>query len=553
MTYHSRRPGRLLAAGALFAALAIVGAAPATGRALHPREAGPVRGGTLLIGYPTDMTSFDAAQAYSSDWQVMNGTLYDGLYQFDRYGVPRLDLAATLPTISNDRKVWTFHMRKGVLFSNGSELTADDLKFSIMRTLDPNLKPAPSWGQASDEIFQGSVAYAAGKSNSVPGIQVIDRYTIRFTLAQPVSIFPYILAETFNMVVPKAVVTTEANPADFGSHPIGSGPYMLQSWQKGVKLVFVRNPHYWKTGKPYLDKIVVYINIPASVITLKIEKGELHGLGDASQASGADIRQMQSDSRYATYLAPAQLTFAYWLDLNTHMAPLTDPKVRQAVAMAIDRNHLVKLLNGLAAPANQIYLRLDPEYDHALDQRPAYGYDPTSARALLKSSSYHGQPVTLIFANDIPVQASMAPGLQQELQAIGLNVTLRGLGHDSEVALRSKLTGAQMALSFWGIDFLDAWDVYNGDMACGDNGAGGTSGSHYCDATADSLVNQSQALPLGAARTALLQQAQRRILQAAAMVPVVYPDIIDQFSPKVGGFYYHAVYGWQYENYWLEQ
>src|SRR5437660_338785 len=117
---------------AFLAVVSTLGAGAATAR--HAMT-GPVRGGTLSIGYPTDMTTFDPAQAYSSDWQVMNGTLYDGLYQFDRNGIPQFDLAAAKPAISSDRRVWTFHLRKGVRFSNGMELTADDVKFSIMRTL----------------------------------------------------------------------------------------------------------------------------------------------------------------------------------------------------------------------------------------------------------------------------------------------------------------------------------------------------------------------------------------------------------------------------------
>ena len=122
-----------------------VGAGAAAAR--HTTSA-PTRGGTIEIAFSDDMTNFDAAQAYSSDWTVMNGTLYNGLYQFDRNGVPQLDLAASAPVVSADRKIWTFHLRKGVRFSNGLPMTAEDLKYSIMRTLDPTLKPSVSWGRA---------------------------------------------------------------------------------------------------------------------------------------------------------------------------------------------------------------------------------------------------------------------------------------------------------------------------------------------------------------------------------------------------------------------
>ena len=324
--------------------------------------AAPVRGGSIEIAFSDDFVSLDSAQAYSNDWTILNGTLYNGLYQFDRNGQPQLDLAASPPAISADHKTWTFHLRKGVVFSNGMPMTASDVKYSIMRTLDPNLKPAASWGQTTDEIFQGSVAFANGKSKTVPGIQVLDPYTIRFVLTQPIAILPFILAESFNFVVPQAVVSKES--ADyFGSHPIGTGPFKLQSWQKGVKAVFVRNPHYFRPGKPYLDKVTVDLNVAANVIALKVEKGELTGFGAASQLTAADLQQAQNNPQYASYLVNAPTTQVDWLNVNAHVAPLGSLKVRQALAMAIYRVHLVKLLGGRAIPANQIYVPADPQYD----------------------------------------------------------------------------------------------------------------------------------------------------------------------------------------------
>jgi peptide/nickel transport system substrate-binding protein/oligopeptide transport system substrate-binding protein len=90
----------------------------------------------------------------------------------------------------------SFHLRKGVRFSNGVELTANDVKFSLTRPLDPHLKPAVSWGRATDEIFEGSQDFVAGRAKSVSGIRGLDRYTIRFVLAQPVAVLPYIRAES---------------------------------------------------------------------------------------------------------------------------------------------------------------------------------------------------------------------------------------------------------------------------------------------------------------------------------------------------------------------
>ena len=106
-------------------------------------------------------------------------------------------------------------------------------------------------------VFQGAKDFIKGKTATVSGIQVLGRYTIRFTLTQPTANFPYILGETFNMVVPKSVLMKEGD-LYFANHPIGTGPFILQVWQKGVKAIFVKNPHYHVVGLPYVDKIIAY-------------------------------------------------------------------------------------------------------------------------------------------------------------------------------------------------------------------------------------------------------------------------------------------------------
>jgi peptide/nickel transport system substrate-binding protein/oligopeptide transport system substrate-binding protein len=540
----TRVPAALGVAAALW--LAALGASPA-----HARNgATPPHGGTIRIAYAGSFASFDPAQAFSQDWWVMMGTLYDGLYQSGRDGQPQLDLAAAPPTISADRTVWTFHLRHGVRFSNGQALTARDVAYSITRTLDPHLKPAASWGQPTDDIFQGSHAFVLGKAKSVSGIQVLDPYTIRFVLAHPVAIFPYILSESFNMVVPQSVATKEG--ADFGNHPVGSGPFLLQSWTKGSQAVFVRNPYYFRAGKPYVDKIVVGIGTAPNVIALKVEKGELDGFGDALDVATADLQQARADPRYRRYLLTTPYTYVYWLDVNVHVAPFDKLAMRQAVALAINRNRLVKLLGGYALPATQLYAPVYVQHDPALVTRPVYGYDMQKAAALVRASGYHGQPITVLYPNEASQEQSLALGVQQSLQQIGLNVSLRGTSYTSLNALQSSLTGHQLSLYVWSPDYPDAYDLYASEFTCSANAPGGVAAPHYCDPTADALVNRAEAMPLGAARDALIRQAQVRILQSAARIPLVFPTLIDMVSPRIGGFYYQPLFGWQFENYWIK-
>ena len=109
-----------------------------------------------------------------------------------------------------------------------------------------------------------------------------------------------------------------------------------------------------------------------------------------------------------------------WLDLNVHVAPLNNLKLRQAIAMAINRTRLVKLLGGNAIAAYQMYIPLDTQHDPALDQHPVYPYDPAKAAALVKASGYDGKPITVLYGTDSTYYAGMAPGIQQQLQQVGL-------------------------------------------------------------------------------------------------------------------------------------
>lgn len=553
MTLSIRPSAHLCRSVVLTMAIALASIGTAGAVPSRHQAGGPIYGGTLRIAYSSDMATLDPAQAVAEDWYPINDELFNGLYQFDRAGRPQLDLAAAPPTISADRTVWTFRLRAGVLFHNGMELTADDVKFSLMRVLDPHLKPAASWGQTSDApLFRGGQAFVAGKATDVSGIQVLGRYSIRFALVRPVAIFPSILASSYNFIVPKAVVTKESADS-FASHPIGTGPFKLVSWQKGSQLTFARNPHYFHANRPYLDGVILYTNLTSSIIALKVEHGDIDGVGAVTDLGAADIQGARTDPRYAPYLVEAPPTFGAWLDLNTQAGPLANPLLRQAVAMAIDRRRLIRLLGGNATPAAQLYIPLDTQHDLSLQQHPSYPHDPQRAAALVKASGYHGQPLVFLYMNDYAVATSMAPGIQQELQQIGLSVTLRGVSTTTLNSLIGSKTGHDINFGYWGVDFPDAYDVYAGVMSCAPNAPGGLSGAHYCDPAADSLVNTAETLPLGASRDALLRQAQIRILRSAAKVPLVFPKSIVMASPKVGGFYFEPLFGWQVENYWLKK
>ena len=549
-----RQHTRLAAPAALVAVLTLLTSALGAGAASARHiVSGPTRGGTARVAYTTNIAFLDSAQAYTDDWWLLNGTIIGGLYQFDRNGRPQLFLSNGQPTVSADGKTWTFKIRQDARFSNGMPVTAEDFKWTMERVLDPHLKPAVSWVQPIDApLFVGAEDYVATKAKSVSGIQVVDSHTIRFVLVRPFTILPYILAITGNSPMPKAVM--QGKSSDWiNTHPIGTGPYMLQSWKRGTSAMFVRNPYFFDKNRVNIDKIIAYENIPANIIALKVQKGEVDGFGNDQEVAAPDLRQMQSDPKYAGYLTYASPAAVTWLDLNWNVKPLDNAKIRQAIAYAIDRRRLVQLLGGNAIAAYQMFIPLDTQHDSALDNTGGvYPFNLQKATALVKASGYNNQPITILFGNDASYYAGMAPGLQQMLHQAGLNVNLRGATTTEVLALNAPLKGHQLDENLWSMDYPDAYDIYTGAMSCLANIAGTYIGAHYCDTTSDNLFAAAQAKPLGEARDTLLRRAQLRLLRAAAQIPLVYLRSAEIVSPRVQGYYYQPAFGWQFENYWLK-
>jgi ABC-type transport system substrate-binding protein len=267
----------------------------------------------------------------------------------------------------------------------------------------------------------------------------------------------------------------------------------------------------------------------------------------------ADQQQVRGDSKYTGYLVTGPTVTVVYLDLNVREHPTNDPLVRQAVAMAINRTKLSKLLGGTGSPAGNLYIPVYPQHDPMLDQHPVYAYDPQKAAAMLKKSSYHGAPITILYPNDVPQQVSLSPGIAQDLQQVGFNVTLRGISNSSLFSYVGSLTGHPITQFEWSPDYADAYDMYSARLSCDSSAAGQGSPAHYCNPAADALVNRAETVPLGAERDALLRQAQLLLLQSAAHVPVAYLNTVVMVSPRIGGYYYQPLFGWQFENYWIKQ
>ena len=331
------------------------------------------QGGSMVVTYKDDISTLDPAIGY--DWQnwSMIKSLFDGLMDY-KPGTTDLvpDLAESYE-VAPDGLSYTFKLRKGVKFHNGRELTADDVKWSIDRAVQPETQ---SPGQGFFNMIAGFADVTSGKAKELSGIEVVDPYTARFTLSHPDATFLHVMALNFGFAVPKEEV--EKYGQDFGKHPVGTGAYKMTEWTLGQRVVFERNPDHYKKGLPKLDKITFEIGQEPLVALLRLERGEVDILGDGIPPAKF-LEVMNDPSLKKNVVKGGQLHTGY-VTMNVKLKPFDNKLVRQAVNHAINKDRVIKIINGRAVPANQPLPPAMPGYD---PDYKGYAYDPAKAKALL--------------------------------------------------------------------------------------------------------------------------------------------------------------------------
>jgi len=547
--FGQRAKARLARALALIVVLTLPASlATAHGSALaqHPAANAPVYGGVLTQGFKDDLATLDPAIGYDWNNWPAEKMVFDGLLDYDEGTTIEPRLAASMPVVSNGGRTYTFTLRKGVDFQNGREVTADDVAYSINRVLNPATK---SPGQGFFLDIAGAQDVANGKAATASGIKVLGRYSVQFTLTQPDTTFLNVMAMNFAYIVPKEVVAKEGS--GFGHAPVGTGPFILKQWVAGQKLVFVRNPHYFYEGLPYLDGVTFLIGLDPEVALLRLQSGQLDMLADPIPA--ADFVSISTDPKYASQLVRYVQPETTYLTMNTQMAPFNNVKVRQAVNMAIDKTRIVRLMAGRGVVANQILPPLMPGYDSSYK---GYAYDPAQARSLLASAGYPNGFSTQLYVLNVDPQPRIAQSIQQDLGLVGIKVTIVPLASATLVDAAGTPNKAPMVWSggeAWLQDFPDPSDFYGPILSCDSAVQGGWNWAFFCDKSLDATAANLKTLPNGTARYNGYKALFSAVMAAAPWVPVVNNVNYIMHSPQIHGNatdFAHNVHTFFYERLW---
>ncbi len=318
---------------------------------------------------------------------------------------------------SRDGLSWTFRLRRGVKFHHGREVTAEDVVFSLTRLLNPSLK---SGGADLLAHVRGAREFREGRSGTVSGITAVDRHTVQVTLEEAQVPLVSVLAVGQAKIVPKELV--EGRAEEFGSHPVGTGPFRFVRWERGKEIVLEANEAYFG-GSPRLPGVVFRI-FPGERLDAMYEEFRQGRLEDTPIPTQDYARILAEKA--GVYVKRPMMSVRFY-GFNTRLKPFDDARVRQAIIRAIDRRRLLReVMLDRFAPARGV---LPPGTQGYNPRLHTYEYDPTVARDLLRQAGYpggRGLPV-LTFWSSVRTAGVLREHeyFKRDLEAIGVRADFK--------------------------------------------------------------------------------------------------------------------------------
>ncbi len=431
------------------------------------------------------------------------GYLFDGLTRFDPHATVEPALA-TRWDVSPDGLIYTFHLRQGVTFHDGSPFSALTVANSWRRALDPAMKSG-----AAQFLFpiEGAREVNAGKAQTISGVAVHDDSTLVVTLVEPLPIFIKMLA------MPVAAVVPDHVPADFGEHPVGTGPWKLVEWKHDDYLLFAKNPAYFG-GAPLADTLRARIIAERSTAEAEYESGNV----DVLEIPVGEAEEWQSDeSRKPMLLSTPALELIY-IGINTTRGPLKDARVRQAINYAVDVDRIIeRLVSGRGTRAAGVIPPALGGYDST---RHGYPFDPAKAKQLLAEAGHPNGIDIELWASVTPTYLRIAETVQAYLDAVDIRTKI--VQRESAAARAAARKGqTDMIIKDWYADYPDAEDFLFPLLGSANRGAGGNV-SFYSNSVFDSIVTaRASRARRSSAQRSLSPRGFDRLSRRADAVPVL--------------------------------
>ncbi|MCR5403350.1 MAG: ABC transporter substrate-binding protein [Butyrivibrio sp.] len=490
----------------------------------------------LNIALNSDIVSMDVHKTTNDYLVPMN--VFDTLFTTVKNPDGSTTLVNSLAddySISEDGLTYSITLKDGIVFSDGTPLTADDVKFTFERILT-----LPESAQTDYAIaIDGAQDMLDGKASELRGITVIDDTHLTITLAEPFAVFLAQLAAPSTSIMSRSITTNAGD--DFGVVPektLGTGPYVVTSWDKGVGLTFEYNPHYWGT-EPSVKKVTAKV-MDSSSMDMAFQKGDLDIL-DCMMLDSAIVDSVYKTS-YSDKIVSVDRLGMNYLMLNEDSEPLNDVNVRKAIQMAIDRKSILdSIYEGDGNLEDGIYPTGCLGYSK--DNQGWLSYDPEGAKKLLADSGYPDgfeMEISLDSGNN-DASKNTVQVIAQNLNDVGIKADVKTYDHASWLDLRN--SGKMNSfLALWILDYNDPDNIIYTFFGSKSNSA--IRSCNYSDEATIARVAAARAIVDPVERITEYGNLEKKLIQDdAAWVPLfslkhlyVVSDRVESFTPHWAGW-----------------
>jgi peptide/nickel transport system substrate-binding protein len=469
-------------------------------------------GGSVTIVRNEDAQGFDKTMVFSNGsiwiyvnlWETMTISSADG-----RHVQPWL---AESWEESKDKLTWTFKIKDGVKFSDGSPMTSEDIKFS----LDEASSTKGGWEFINSAIRQVTAPDATT-------LVIETKYAWAPLLAD--------LACPNNGIVPKDY--GGRSKADYYDAPVGTGPFMWGEWKKGTSTTLKKNPHYWRkdsagTQLPYLDQVVWSVVADDNTRNVQVQGGQAQ-INENPPFS--TVSQLQGSGKVDVTLFPSTRTD--YILMNQKVNYFQDQNVRLAVSYAIDREALIKaILFSNGTPANSLFMPTVPFYDK---NTPGQTYDMDKAKSALAASKYpNGFSIVWSAMSGDSTDAAIAQVLQASLKELGITMSIKNVDPSALHALQNE-QNYQISHSYWTMDIADPDELVQ--FAVLPEGGGHSFDTGYLDRNAQNLARKAEREFDTTKRQALYSELQKVLAESAFLPPLWYQPMPYATAKNVKGFF----------------
>jgi peptide/nickel transport system substrate-binding protein len=523
------------------------------------------KGGTLIFDNSSGPDSTDAGNTYYS-FNLNFSRLYaTPLTTYKSCPgscgnqiVPALATALGVP--SDGYMTWTYHIKSGVKFEDGTPVTSQDVKYAVERTFDRSVLPnGPSYFSS---LLAGNAATYPGpfkdRSKNLMGLTAVDTpdaSTIVFHLNQPFADFNYVVAFPQSAPVPPDKDTG----TNYQLHPLSTGPYMFASYQLNKQYTLVPNPEWNPSWDPEVSqlasKVIVNLNVNANDIDNRLLAGDIQVDQAGSGVQAAARARILSSSSLMTQTDNPVTGFEWFYYINTKVAPLNNVHCRMAIEYAVNKTNLQTAYGGpyggnIASTAIPPTVAGYSKFDlyNALSMP---GGDIAAAKQQLQLCHQpNGFNLNVGFRSDRPREVSSSQALQASLAAVGIRATLDGYPASSYFSdfagVPNYVHSHQLGLlaGGWGPDWPDAygwgWALFDGASIVS---AGNANISEENNPVVNSLFKQLEAATSNSERVSISQQIDLQVMKDAVLLPAVYSKSVLYRGPNLTNVFVQSYYG----------